>query len=321
VGHGRPLVFVPLNFSHVQLFWKSGSILAEWLQGLAERFELILYDGRGQGMSTRGLSERFSALDQVTDLQTIVDHLGLEHFVLMARGPNAHAAIRYAATNATRVDALLLFSLPAHGGAWPRAFAQALPAENWKLFLQSFTAFDGRSSDPDGSVERMAKTVTQEDWTHFIRAWIASDVRDLLPAVAVPTLVVHPQNVIQPSMDESMNLAARIPNCRMLVISGSTQLGDPEEGLAAVETFISSTTRDGEATPVTGFSVTSPVHLSAREIEVLKLLASGLTSREIGTSLTLSARTVERHISNIYLKTGTHGRAQATAYAIAHRFS
>jgi pimeloyl-ACP methyl ester carboxylesterase/DNA-binding CsgD family transcriptional regulator len=321
VGHGSPLVFVPLNFSHVQLFWRSGSILAEWLRGLSDRFELILYDGRGQGMSTRGLSESFTALDQVTDLQTIVDHLGLEHFVLMARGPNAHAAIRYAAANASRVDALLLFSLPAHGGAWPRTFAQALPAENWKLFLQSFTAFDGRSPDPDESVDRMAKTVTQEDWTHFIRAWIASDVRDLLPTVTVPTLVVHPQNVIQPSMDESMNLAALVPNCRLVVISGSTQLGDPGEGLAAVETFVSSVTRASETRPIADFPVTSPVLLSAREIEVLKLLASGLSSREIGTSLTLSVRTVERHISNIYLKTGTHGRAQATAYAIAHRFA
>jgi DNA-binding NarL/FixJ family response regulator len=98
-------------------------------------------------------------------------------------------------------------------------------------------------------------------------------------------------------------------------------LGDPGEGLAAVETFISSVTRAGETRPVADFPVMNPVFLSAREIEVLKLLASGLTSREIGTSLTLSVRTVERHISNIYLKTGTHGRAQATAYAIAHRFT
>ncbi len=322
-GRGIPLVLVPLNFSHVQLFWKSESVLGEWLRGLADRFELIQYDGRGQGMSTRGLSEGFTALDQVTDLETVVDHLALEHFVVMARGPNAHAAIRYAAASPQRVDALLLFSLPSHGGAWPRTFAQALPSENWRLFLQSFTAFDGRSPDPDESVDRMASTITQEDWTHFIREWIASDVRDLLPSVSTPTLVVHPQNVIQPSMDESMDLAALLPNGRMVVIGGSTQLGDPDEGLAAVDAFLSSVAEASEtstwsprAAPTVGRAVLSP-----REIEVLRLLASGLTSREIGESLTLSVRTVERHIANIYLKTETHGRAQATAYAIAHRFA
>lgn len=321
VGRGSPLIFVPLNFSHVQLFWKSDNMLSKWLYGLAERFELILYDGRGQGMSSRGLTSGFTALDQVTDLQTIVDRLELEHFVLMARGPNGHAAIRYAAANAQRVDALILFSLPSHGGAWPATFAQALPAENWRLFLQSFTAFDGRPPDPDEAVERMARTVTQEDWTHFIRAWIASDVRDLLSSVTMPTLVVHPQNVIQPSMDETMNLAAQLPNCRAVVISGSTQLGDPGEGLAAVDTFMSGVTRGGGAKPFATLSLASAIPLSAREIEVLKLLATGLTSREIGASLTLSVRTVERHIANIYIKTGTHGRAQATAYAIAHGFA
>jgi class 3 adenylate cyclase/DNA-binding CsgD family transcriptional regulator/pimeloyl-ACP methyl ester carboxylesterase len=61
-----------------------------------------------------------------------------------------------------------------------------------------------------------------------------------------------------------------------------------------------------------------PDHLTAREVEVLRLIAAGRSSREIGEELVLSERTVERHIANIYAKTGTHGRAQATAYAIAH---
>ena len=53
--------------------------------------------------------------------------------------------------------------------------------------------------------------------------------------------------------------------------------------------------------------------LSEREVQVLRLIASGSSSREIGDSLVLSVRTVERHIANIYLKTETHGRAQVTA--------
>jgi DNA-binding NarL/FixJ family response regulator len=139
----------------------------------------------------------------------------------------------------------------------------------------------------------------------------------------MPTLVIHPQNVIQPSMEESMDLAARLPNGRMVAIRGSNQLGDPGEGLAAVDAFIASlaagATPASKPSPIP--SPAGPFPLSRREVEVLKLLASGLTSREISESLVLSVRTVERHIANIYLKTGTHGRAQATAYAIAHRLA
>lgn len=61
-----------------------------------------------------------------------------------------------------------------------------------------------------------------------------------------------------------------------------------------------------------------PNGLTPREAEVLRLVAAGRTSYEIGNELVLSVRTVERHISNIYLKTDTHGRASATAYALAH---
>lgn len=60
-----------------------------------------------------------------------------------------------------------------------------------------------------------------------------------------------------------------------------------------------------------------PDGLTAREGEVLRLVAAGRSSREIGSDLVLSVRTVERHVANIYLKTGTHGRVQLTTYAVA----
>ncbi len=59
-----------------------------------------------------------------------------------------------------------------------------------------------------------------------------------------------------------------------------------------------------------------PDHLTAREAEVLRLVASGMSSREIGDKLVLSVRTVERHITNVYAKIGAKGRADATAYAL-----
>ena len=61
-----------------------------------------------------------------------------------------------------------------------------------------------------------------------------------------------------------------------------------------------------------------PDGLTAREIEVLRMVAGGKSSREVGDDLVLSVRTVERHITNIYAKIGAKGRADATSYALKH---
>jgi DNA-binding CsgD family transcriptional regulator len=60
------------------------------------------------------------------------------------------------------------------------------------------------------------------------------------------------------------------------------------------------------------------ITLTPREIEVLRLVVSGKSSREVADELVLSPRTVERHIANIYRKTDTHGRAQLAAFAVRH---
>jgi non-specific serine/threonine protein kinase len=65
----------------------------------------------------------------------------------------------------------------------------------------------------------------------------------------------------------------------------------------------------------------APVHpdgLTAREVEVLNLLAQGLTNKQIATRLVISLRTVTTHLSSIYSKTGVNTRAAATRYAIQH---
>ena len=57
--------------------------------------------------------------------------------------------------------------------------------------------------------------------------------------------------------------------------------------------------------------------LTPRELEVLRLIAGGLSSREIAAKHFLSVRTTERHIANIYKKIGAHGKADATAFALS----
>ena len=58
--------------------------------------------------------------------------------------------------------------------------------------------------------------------------------------------------------------------------------------------------------------------LTARELEVLRLVAAGKTNRTIAADLFLSEKTVARHVSNIFVKLGVSSRAAATAYAYEH---
>jgi DNA-binding NarL/FixJ family response regulator len=58
--------------------------------------------------------------------------------------------------------------------------------------------------------------------------------------------------------------------------------------------------------------------LSPREVEVLRLVATGRTNRAIAAELFISERTVERHVSNIFAKLDLSSRAAATAYAYRH---
>ena len=59
--------------------------------------------------------------------------------------------------------------------------------------------------------------------------------------------------------------------------------------------------------------------LTRRELEVLKLVATGRTNRQIASDLSLSEKTVDRHVSNIFAKLDVPSRAAATAYAFRHR--
>ncbi len=65
-------------------------------------------------------------------------------------------------------------------------------------------------------------------------------------------------------------------------------------------------------------SAPHPAGLTAREVEVLRLVAAGKSNREIATALVLSAKTVENHLGSIYAKIGADNRASATAFAIRH---
>jgi ATP/maltotriose-dependent transcriptional regulator MalT len=70
---------------------------------------------------------------------------------------------------------------------------------------------------------------------------------------------------------------------------------------------------------ITGTTPDLPAGLSQREVEVLRLVAAGMTNRQIAAELFISEKTVARHLSNIFTKIGVTSRTAATAFAFEHR--
>lgn len=60
------------------------------------------------------------------------------------------------------------------------------------------------------------------------------------------------------------------------------------------------------------------IALSAREIEIIELVAEGLTNQEIADRLTISKRTVDNHVSNVFTKTGSKNRVALLNWAMDH---
>jgi predicted ATPase/DNA-binding CsgD family transcriptional regulator len=75
---------------------------------------------------------------------------------------------------------------------------------------------------------------------------------------------------------------------------------------------------DHSTMPETAAPEIYPAGLSAREVEVLRLVATGMTNTEVAGKLFLSSRTVDWHLSSIYRKLGFHSRTEATRFAVEH---
>ena len=135
--------------------------------------------------------------------------------------------------------------------------------------------------------------------------------------------------------EAAKGLASSIPDARLVLFDGESTapyLGDMEATAAAIERFFDEDyeawassrgarvrTASGPelgAEPAPKSDLTLPDGLTDREVQVLRLVAGGLTNTEVAAELNLSIRTVERHIGNIYAKIGARGRADATVYAL-----
>jgi DNA-binding CsgD family transcriptional regulator/pimeloyl-ACP methyl ester carboxylesterase len=318
-GNGPVLVFLPQLYQHSQLLWASpryGSTLRYW----AKRFRVVQYDSRGQGMSQRGLPDDHSMEAYERDLEAVIEAVGARRVALHASNHFGHVAIRYALSHPEQVATLILHDTGVDGTFDQLATEQVieLTRSNWNLanLLVAKTIFP--RSDGAAMVKYFQESTTQADQLKCLPLQRASSVKGIAHLLSVPTLIISTKgDALRPASADSGKLLAPLIARSRLVISDNPYAWQGETSSMAllVESFLDEIGFPG--TSSMGQSAL-PDGLSAREVEVLRLLAAGKGNQHIADELVISLNTARKHVANILDKTGTANRTEAAAYARDH---
>jgi len=312
-GAGRPLLVLGPALGGMALWWH---FAPRWMEGLAGRFQLIQHDMYGHGMSERGLPLDFAMGVDEKAIDAVVDRLELDRFILFGLGGVGHVGVRYAAAHPERVEALILNGTTVSVAA--PSFYAGVAAENWEFFLRSFVPASVGPEEAQRWYEILRDSTTYADWQIRSPVVSASTITDSLAAVRVPTLALHAAGRALVPSEGAVRLAALIAGAQLVILSGDHPLGDPAEGLSAIDGFLAKLPSFSPGVAPAGTKSSIAVRgLSPRQREVLALIAQGKTNREIAEALVLSERTVQRHIADLYLKIDVRNRAEATSFALS----
>ncbi|MFG1648150.1 LuxR C-terminal-related transcriptional regulator, partial [Amycolatopsis sp. NPDC049252] len=216
-----------------------------------------------------------------------------------------------------RVERLVLYGSYARGSEIASAEARdslpALVGRHWgvgsrilaDLFLPTATA-----AERDEFVRFQRAALSAEKAARSLAAVYAFDVRDELAAIEVPTLVLHRRDDRAIPFALGQDVAARIPGATFVPLDGTDHLpwrGDAESLVRPVREFLGAGRARLPGSPSR--------ELSDRELDVLRLIAQGMSDQEIARRLGISAHTAHRHVSNIRGKLGVSSRAAAAAHA------
>jgi pimeloyl-ACP methyl ester carboxylesterase/DNA-binding CsgD family transcriptional regulator len=326
VGSGPTLVHLPgIPFSNLEAEWRI-PVLRTAFRRLGDGVRLIQFDGRGTGGSERDVTD-FSLEAYLGDIDAVVDAAGVEACVLLGYYASAPHAIAWAARHPDRVRGLILFGgSTGHGDTMREPATTALLGlieRDWDTFIESVAhAWLGWPAGDEGrlAAEGFRTSTSPAVARKTLQAAAEVDVTADAAHVRCPVLVLHRADAAVIPLETSTALARALPGGRLAVLPGSSA-GIFFEGTDQVVDRIVGFVRDPMAEPPMSVpdaprSSRGAGDLSPREIEVLRLLATGESNGQIAARLGLSINTIERHVGNIYRKIDARGRAEATAWAI-----
>ncbi len=237
-GDGPPLVRAANWMTHLGYDTES-PVWRHWVRDLALEHQFIRYDERGCGLSDWEAGD-FTFEDWVSDLESVVEALGLERFPLLGVSQGGAVAVTYAARHPERVTKLILCSAYARGRA-VRAMndeerrAAALDLDlarvGWgrddPAFRQVFAAQflpDGTRADWEAFDHLQRRTTSPDNAVRFLEEFARIDVRDLAGRVSCPTLILHARDDHRVPMRFGEELAAIIPDSRLVALSSNNHL-------------------------------------------------------------------------------------------------
>jgi pimeloyl-ACP methyl ester carboxylesterase len=248
------LLFVPGFVSNIEAIWDSADHRA-FFRRLASFCRVILFDKRGTGMSDRG-SQIFTLEQRMHDVQSVLDEVGCERAALFGVSEGGPMSLLYAATYPARTSALILYGCYAKR-SWTPDNPFGWKDEQWERVFDNFERHWGTPQSI--AITMFAPSIAgnqqaSERFASYFRAAASPgaavaimkmnrdiDVRHVLPAIRVPTLILHrtAERVIE--VAHARYLVEHIPGAKLVELAGvdhNYAVGDRDAVLDQVEVFL-----------------------------------------------------------------------------------
>src|SRR5215211_937566 len=265
VGDGDlDLVYIPGFASNLEVFWEEPAY-SRFLHRLASFRRLILMDRLGTGLSDRLPPNQASTYEQrMDDIGAVMDAVGSEQAALLGWSEGAPLCATFAATYPQRTTAPVMY------GGMPRFirdedYPWGIPPDEMDQFIEAIPSTWGRDeellrlwapsvADQPGPRRWWARyarlAASPGSATALMRMLRELDVRDILPAIRVPTLIVHRTGDTLIRVDHARHMAEHIPGARLVELPGDDHLwwfGDHDAIVDEIEEFL---TGERSAPPV-----------------------------------------------------------------------
>lgn len=248
------LVLVSTWFSHVEAQWEFPPF-AYYLRRLSSFSRLISFDKYGIGLSDPIPSRNLPPLeDWMDDVRAVMDAVDSERAVIMGANEGSMMAALFAATYPERTTALVLVNATARMGSAPDYPIGVAPEAQERLAALIERSWGHGEMMAAVNPSLTADHVAAEAWGRFLRLSASPataarvvrmlfdlDIRDVLPAIRVPTMVVHRRDNPIITVDQGRYVADRIPDAKFVAVPGADYglvVGDVDVILDEVEEFV-----------------------------------------------------------------------------------
>ncbi len=240
--------------SHVELAWEEPT-LASFLRRLASFSRLILFDKRGTGLSDRVPNDKLPTLEaRMDDVRAVMEAAHSERAAIFGFSEGGNLSALFAATHPERTSALIMFGsfakrIRSDDYPWAptsedREAAYAEIEREWGN-LGDVRQYAPSKADDPAFAERLATyfrcAASPGAAIALLRMNTQIDIRNVLPTIRVPTLLIHRTHDRDVKIEEARWMASQVPGARFVELSGQDHLpwvGDQAAVLDEVEEFV-----------------------------------------------------------------------------------